>query len=731
MNVKLILYFLLYSVTISAYGHDTAHIHPLITLEIGKLIRDVDTDGVDTAVNSENSYQEIYELNPGPIDNVNLPVENQFLYWGTDFDPADYPANGTQGEKEDHLLKLDSSRYARYNNVIDGVVQEDIPVEKVLKHFYQAENGEGLSMTSGVLPFASSAKTAMNYFNQSVRWMSGYDSIDAVAAVDGHIDYSAKQHGFFIFGQALHHVEDMSSPAHIHNDAHLTFLNGVFEEKDDYEAWYLPFLKMTAGVNLDTYFTNATSIRAVNNPWNDVWNSQPGSMVKYFYDRTVYRETLHFPLSIKQANVLGGAYARPLPPPDPTEELAAMFPCKDTTGAPDFDDPACLHWDEDNLLEPAHWRINAVGDYQHQFVSGSSNSWWPVEVEADASAVTSSNPRAGFNGVSARYYIEQLSSGNTDGSIFLPGLSRDIAGTPVIPRNMRTDFNGSWTGAQIPNSIELRQIYAEKLLSPAVEFGAGFTQYWYDIANTPPYLQSVQVIQTPSGGGSPETVYSSNWLDTIKHENVFFTNVTSCDPLHLKCFTSVTGIISLVDSRTQKVESDKLGRIHDKQNLTVELTFNEPIQNINQLLIDTVDVTSHTTSAVKSGGDSVWTITIPGSALTGLNGKLQLTVKATDKNKHRRGSDCSADGIPDNAGGELDSAPGTPARRDISIAQASIDTTSPRNCYPWYIGDSVDVDTTPDDKYSYDFASGDQNHWLVFDTREPSATITIDTILVQ
>lgn len=145
---------ILSSVSTEIFSHDTTHIHPLISLEIGKIIRDIDTDGVDTTNNSEKAYQELYTLNPSPIDEI-LPSD-QFLYWGTDYDPAKYPADGTQRAKEDYLLKLDDAPYTRYTNVIDGVVQEDVPATKVLKHFYQAESGEGMSLISG-LPFGSSS----------------------------------------------------------------------------------------------------------------------------------------------------------------------------------------------------------------------------------------------------------------------------------------------------------------------------------------------------------------------------------------------------------------------------------------------------------------------------------------------------------------------------------------------------------------------------------------------
>ncbi|MCA1779690.1 MAG: hypothetical protein LC637_09975 [Xanthomonadaceae bacterium] len=50
--------------------------------------------------------------------------------------------------------------------------------------------------------------------------------IDIVMNVDLYGLYAdaARSAAMFHFGMALHHVEDMSSPAHVHNDPHLMFL---------------------------------------------------------------------------------------------------------------------------------------------------------------------------------------------------------------------------------------------------------------------------------------------------------------------------------------------------------------------------------------------------------------------------------------------------------------------------------------------------------------------------
>ena len=90
----------------------------------------------------------------------------QRLYWGTDFDVSELAKLGTVTQREDYLLDLDGGPYTRYNNVIDGVVQEDLPATKVLNHFNHAESGDGLSLNGSQLsigPFHNSTVARMKW----------------------------------------------------------------------------------------------------------------------------------------------------------------------------------------------------------------------------------------------------------------------------------------------------------------------------------------------------------------------------------------------------------------------------------------------------------------------------------------------------------------------------------------------------------------------------------------
>lgn len=683
-----------------ASGHDTTHIHPLITDKIADLIGSVDID---------KAYGDLYLSDPNP--------DLGRVYWGKDHDLDEGVILN-----QSYLISDQLNDYSIYNNVIDGVVQEDAPALKVIDHFYHAKDGIGL--TAPFIPAnLPSSQRAMMFFNEAVDRMSGYHEESVKTA-------------FFEFGQSLHHVEDMSSPAHIHNDPHLTFAD---EEKDDYEGWYLPQMKQDqyfgarlegspSGINTNL-FANAVVVRVINDPWVDIWGSSNiNSMVNYFYDRTTFRGTLQFPFDTIDQIELDltdniEVVTAAIPPLAATGELQEMFPCP----GGDLNDPNCLHWQEDDLMDLAHWEINAVGAFRHQYSPYlNPNDWWAIELETDPNSGNVINSVPTYLGV---FYIEQLARDNEN--------SNPI-GTPVVPVAMRGNFNSVWvegTNDMAANSKQLLQIYAENLLGSAAEFGAGFTQYWYDVANTPPYLKSVNASQA-------EIVYSGFWDDDgLFSDTDPYVDLENCILSATVCNILERSYIAVL-SRSLKFDTQNIKHISDNQNLTLEFIFNEPMKEISLLRIGAYDGAGVCIEAdsscvelvspvvARSSDEKTLTLTLLPAQLAGLNGKLQMTVKALDKNNHRNGTDCAGrdDRLPSNAGGELDSTPETPARRNISFAETSLGTSNPVNCYPWYQTDGV-AETLEDDAYSYDFANGDQNHWLVFDTGSPTATVTVDTVL--
>jgi len=698
---KLLLVFIVFCAPL-VMAHDTTHIHPMITDRTATLIQNKDVNG---------NYAEIYQLGP----------TNEREYWGTDQDTR------VSVFSEAYLLEDQLGLYTSYDNVMDGVVQEDAPVDKVLHHFFQARSGIELRLNGISLGGDPSSNRAMVFFKNAISFYGGYSE-------------QAKHTSYFVFGQALHHVEDMSSPAHIHNDAHLTFEE---TEKDDYEGWYLPFEKVLDD-NLEFFFRHINDVRRIDNPWVGIWGirDSDNSMVRFFHDRTTYQGNLDFPTTVTD-DIDGYVYVvTPAATPAlPTGELREMFPCEDTLGNRDTTVPNCLHWVEDNLQEVAHWEINSVGKFQHQYAISFHNDWWPLEQEINP-VVNNTGRIVTFGD---RFYLEQLSKGNSE---------TNVSGTSqVVPTNMRTNFLVPYTSTNtgmVSNDRSILEIRAESLLAPAVEFSAGFTMHWFDIANTPPYLKEVRVSQAPKDSFVPEFIYTANWSEITSTIPFTHHNVDDCTILGLSfggihC-SSTTRQVEMHESRRFALDAQSLTYIHGEKQIRLTAEFNEPIENITQIgfgnfdglgncLSITTGCLDFTPPEVVVGGSydlngetiqlskeldgARWIFILPDTVINALNGKLPLTVKAIDKNNHN-------DGEGGTAGAELDGTPATPARRNMNFGGDQHDPG--RNFYPWYKDSGADPESN-DAKYSYDPEDGDTNHVLLFDTASPSAVINVDTVL--
>ncbi len=181
-------------------------------------------------------------------------------YWGKD---------RRYNEEEDD--RLGSRQYLNGGlSVVNGSVAEDAPVSRVGSHFRNAYTGDRSSVAVALGDPFDSGYVGHRYFDQAVE-VFGYqeeltrrtvsmvdpDSLSTgMEIVITQTGQPAKQMGFFLLGHSLHHVQDSSSVAHAHNDLHLTlgpvdavfeYINalsedGVFDEKDDYEASVIPTL---------------------------------------------------------------------------------------------------------------------------------------------------------------------------------------------------------------------------------------------------------------------------------------------------------------------------------------------------------------------------------------------------------------------------------------------------------------------------------------------------------
>lgn len=591
------MYLLLMCLHNQVYAHNTTQVHPRLSIKAHDLIESKDS--------SAGAYKELYKNNSGGVP----------MYWGEDHNPP-------------------SENYAGYNerNVIDGVVQEDTPVTRVLNHFYHAVTENKLLIPVLLVPsdgHRSSKQTGIYNFNVAMDFY-GYTE-------------ASKQLAYFWFGRSMHHVQDMSSPAHVHNDAHLT----VFEsEHDDYEGHYVPDNRNTG----DMINFNGVNIRNVT-AFSDIWATS-GSLARFIYDSVLYQGNLDFPLT-----GIGT-------PPTPTGELADMFPAGN------------LHLEDYVLGLNPYWRINTVGNFHYQLTFFASDDWWDAPE---------------FGGPAGYFYIEQT----------IPD-----SGTPVNPTTIRSTFPipFSATNPYAPSKMNgniksLVQLYGEHLIIPAVEYSAGFAEWWYDIVNTPPYLKKIIVEQDSN------ITYKAEWQDELD---------TRINPSVVDSFIEGAGWVHEIVKKRVFVRDPDIRYMNALTNITFELEFNEPVKSDSiQLEIDAVNILDGVAPPVDQyptgEAETRWKFTIPAEKFNGLNGELVLTVRAQDKNNHRGGG----------GGAELDGTPNTPARRQKPSSYYSEAVT-----FPWHTNLTVGVDGEVGSN-AYDFSDGDQVHHLLFDTIAPVTNLDV------
>jgi hypothetical protein len=216
------------------FAHDTTHVHPMITEAIGELIKA--QDGANEA------YAELYKVAEDGETRIN---------WGNDADAL----RGKEPQEIPKVMENNWSPYVTPTTVINGVVQEDAPAFKVRNHFKHALSGVGLR--SPLSDGNPSDQIAMDYFRQGIDLYGRYSD-------------EARSSAFYHLGMALHHVEDMSSPAHVHNDQHISV---SAPDRDDYEGYYLPYQRLPAvfpdvtGIS----FTDAVAVTPVQDPLVDIW----------------------------------------------------------------------------------------------------------------------------------------------------------------------------------------------------------------------------------------------------------------------------------------------------------------------------------------------------------------------------------------------------------------------------------------------------------------------------
>jgi len=302
------------------WAHDTNTTHPRLTISAGTLIKNNDTN--------IGSYYDLYK------DDENIKDDNgdNFPYlWGQD--PRFTNKNDKDSdEKNDypkfrHSYDSPNALYKKPRNTLDGVVMEDTPYNRVFSHFQHAYTGQAMHLDNGNLSFMDasivdlilgiigkierSEDTAKRFFYDAVEIM-GY--LEDLTDETGTSQEPSKPLSFWLFGHALHHAEDMSSIAHVHNDVHITKGATVLAERDDYEGHFIPN-RIYRGKA--PWFDNASNVKQIGG-FSDIWGnngvypSVPGSelvvgnLSQTAYNLATFQDDLEPPVIIYQLDFITG-----------------------------------------------------------------------------------------------------------------------------------------------------------------------------------------------------------------------------------------------------------------------------------------------------------------------------------------------------------------------------------------------------------------------------------------
>ncbi|MCF6455725.1 hypothetical protein [Pseudoalteromonas sp. MMG024] len=817
----------LLGVSLTGIAHDTNTTHPRITHIIGESIKTLDkTDG---------AYYQLYQQHPAyeikHFGEAQQKSELGKLYpylWG--FDPL-FPNKDQKDIDEDAgTIFSKKTPYKAFRkpslDVLDGVVMEDEPANRVMSHFQHAYSGMPMNVSDWVIGATGAVHdfygfiepseiAAGRFFNDAITTMGYLNTIDDLVEMDPQGDWSIKHHGkqlsgakaMWLFGHALHHAEDMSSIAHVHGDAHLTVFTHAKDyqlhgEPDDYEAHFIPskIYEFIGGI-ADPWFRAVPHAKLVTSAGQLWGRSSDPSVVSGLTDlldpnvmsRGIYNVPLfqgHLPTWFK-IQIIDDSYSKPIRASEIGKkwltdveatlasyeaagmlcgqgELSKMFYFGDLADYVSEEGPKLtqcgLRLNLKSRRKLPHYEIlhaaakhrEGSGDYPAHRVRlrGSFNSlfadWW------EASAM---------GGPEDFYYIEQtmkgmVYEGEEDGKNIAPGewllrpnyLRQDIT-KPFSATNPLVKTCTEYSAAQIRclKGDSLLERFAEVLIPYSMEFLTGYSQFFYDVANLPPYLQEVTVAQ------NNRTHYGMKWQGKVnKSGRITMMYEKAQFPL---TDNSVKEPFNFIAQRYKAQTIPHLGFLNQNDAITVNLKFNEAIRhpnlansgfelgltkmgtdklfNIDNLTFNVLNdgfsgCVSLSTDVLTTG--NCWQVTIPASELAGLfadglNGRITLLVKAADLNNHRDKTGKPTEDVM--LGSLLDSTPATPARRYVTKTGPSYliyageegSIYSRENEYFWHTTESVPGDMFGDlkDKVgAFAYEPGfDRNHVLLFDSTKP------------
>ena len=259
-------------------------------------------------------------------------------------------------------------------------------------------------------------------------WIGGNDTISYAISIWNQAlsDYSSGyfDNGFFALGRICHLLEDMTSPAHVHDDVHA--------DGDDFEDW--------GGAYFSDYDFSIMPIEPhipsgmVTLPDSSqvAGHSVEGflhSLAEFSYDLSAFQ-----------------GHLEEVEASQPDSEFARMFPT--------------LHYYDAGFLRDSYWEIDDVGRYDTFF----NDEWWPCENDY----IENNGGTGGAHQIIGNFYIEN--SAGDSGTL-----------TPAV-------FEKAGIYQANPNTKTLLQIYGDELYPEAISYVAGIFYIFTDTIPEQPQL---------------------------------------------------------------------------------------------------------------------------------------------------------------------------------------------------------------------------------------------------
>jgi len=248
---------------------------------------------------------------------------------------------------EESVLRLNNPFFFPYTaEVGEGSYAEDVPATRSLGHFYNPE-------TDSAPWFALGSGAA---------WENSQVQYNAAMTEYGNNNLVGTDAAFHRMGRALHFIQDMTSPAHTHDDQHAT-------DDEDFENW--------GPGNVDIFDYSAVTPKYAAQLSAEGFVKEIAQLV---YDITAYQADIDEDES-----------------PQPNSEFKTMFPT--------------LHWEDGGLFGDDVWEIDRVGSFDC-FGNGvfCNDGWWMI----DEGLIEDNSGQGGSRRLRGNAYIENTGGNSGD-----------------------------------------------------------------------------------------------------------------------------------------------------------------------------------------------------------------------------------------------------------------------------------------------------------------------------